>query len=76
MQTYLSTKAGHYGLLDNSGPIHIELIYSSIIAIVILLNTKHKKKTSMLTLKVVSKTVTNTLHGTKFQASNGRNILV
>ena len=33
----------HFGLLDNSGPIQVELNDSSIIAIVILLNTKHKK---------------------------------
>ena len=42
---------------------------------VILLNTK-QKKTRTLTLKVVSKTVTNTLYGTNFQASNDRNILI
>ena len=45
------------------------------ITIVILLNTKHKK-TCTLTMKVVNKTVTNTLHGTNFQASNSRNRLV
>ena len=31
---------------------------------VILLNSKNKKKTRMPTLKVVNKTATNTLHGT------------
>ena len=76
MQTYLNTKQCHFGLLDNSGPIQVELTYSSTIAIVILLNTKHKKKTRTLTLKVVNKAVTNTLHGTKFQASNSRNRLI
>ena len=64
----------HFRLLDNSGPIQVDLTYNSIIAIIILLNTKHKK-TRTLTLKVVNKTVTNTLHGTNFQASNGRNRL-
>ena len=76
MQTNLTPKQRHFGLLDNSGPIQVELTYSGIIAIVILLNTKHKKKTRTLTLKVVKKTVTNTLHGINFQASNGRNRLV
>ena len=75
MQTYLNNKAGHFGLLDNSGPIQVELTYSSIIAIVILLNTKGKKPRT-LTLKVVNKTVTNKLHCTNFQASNSRNRLV
>ena len=75
MQTYLNTKAAHFGLLDNSGPIQVELTYSSIIAIVMLLNTKHKIPPT-LTLKVVNKTVTNTLHGTNFPASNSRNRLV
>ena len=65
-------KQRYFGLLDNSGPIQVEITYSSIIAIVILLNTK-QKKTRTLTLKVVSKTVSNTLHGTNFQASNSRN---
>ena len=64
----------HFGLLDNGGPIKVELTYSSIIAILILLNTKQKKCT--LTLKVVNKTVTNKLHGTNFQSSNSRNRLV
>ena len=73
MQSYLNTKSCHFGLLDNSGPIQVELTYSSIIAIV--LNTK-QKKTRTLTLKVVSKTVSNTLDGTNFQASNSRNRLV
>ena len=75
MQTYLNTKADHFGLLDNSGPFQVELIYSSIFAIIILLNTKHKKKTCTLTLKVVKKTVTNTLHGTNFSSVYGRNRL-
>ena len=65
----------HYRLLDKSGPIQVELTYSCIIAIVILLISKHKKLRT-LTLKVVNKTVTNTLHGTNFQAFNGRNRLV
>ena len=37
---------------------------------------QHKKKPRTLTLKVVNKTVTNTFHGTNFQASNSRNRLV
>ena len=61
----------HFGLLNNSGPIQVKLTYSSIIAIVILLSTKHKIMRT-LTLKVVNMTVTNTLHGTNFQASNSR----
>ena len=61
--------------LKSSGPIQVKLTYSSIIAIVILLNTKHKKNAT-LTLKVVNKTVTNKLHGTNFQASNSRNRLL
>ena len=42
---------------------------------VILLITKYKKKKKprTLTLKVVNKTATNTLHGTIFQSSNSRN---
>ena len=72
MQTYLNTKAGNFGLLDNSGPIQVELTYSSIIAIVILL-TKHKKSAHAYLLNVVNKTVTNTLHDINFQASNSRN---
>ena len=75
MQTYLNTKQRHFGLLDNSGPIQVELTYSSIIVIVILLDTKHKK-TRTLTLNLVNKTVTITLHGTNFKASNSRNRLV
>ena len=47
-------------------------VLGKVIAIVILLNTKHNK-TRTLTLKVVNKTVTNTLHGTNFQAFNSRN---
>ena len=46
MQLYKLTwtpKQRHYGLLDNSRPIQVELTYSSIIAVVILLNTKQKK---------------------------------
>ena len=38
-----SPKRRHYELLDKSGAIQVELTYGSIIAIVILLNTKHKK---------------------------------
>ena len=34
----------HFGLLDNSGPIQVEQSYSSIIAIIILLNAKQTKK--------------------------------
>ena len=72
VQTYLNTtKQRHFGLLDNSGPIQVELTYSSIIAIVILLNIKYKKMHTYLECSV-NKTVTNTLHGTNFQASNSR----
>ena len=71
----LTPKQHHFGLLDYSGPNQAELTYSSIIATIILLNTKQKKK-RMLTFKVVNKTVTNTLHGTNFQMSNIRNRLV
>ena len=73
MLTYLNTKES-FGLLDNSGPIQVELTYSSIIAIVILLDAKRKKAHAYL--EGVNKTVTNTLHGTNFQASNSRNRLV
>ena len=61
--------------LKQCGPIQVELTYSSIIVMVILLNTKHKKKLP-LTLNVMNKTVTNTLHGTNFKASNSRNRLL
>ena len=39
----LTPKHHYYGLLDNSRPIQVELTYSSIIGIALLLNSKHKK---------------------------------
>ena len=73
MLTYLNTKASLWiGLIDNSGPIQVELMLQPV---VILLNTKHTKKCT-LTLKVVNETVTNTLHGTNFHTSNSRNRLI
>ena len=52
-----TSKQRHFGILDNSGPIPVELTYSSIIANVILRNAK-QKKTRKLTLKIVNETVT------------------
>ena len=64
-------KQRHFGLLDNSGPIQAELIYSSIM----LLSYTHTQKAHTY-LEGCDKTVTNTLHGTNFQAPNSRNRLV